>query len=417
MRSRVFPEEEAALQRAIALCELAKKELPATWVLGRSIPDNFSRGLEGLNGMMTNGAFGHGILFSPLDEEAAEDSSIEDEQPDTKKRKLDPAADALQDMCKDEPTVQVIDPDHIDHVSAAHADAVADNVDQNGMDVDASGWGAPADVPSDGGWGSNAWTADDNPSTGDGWGTTADADGGWFMAPKNELFQFLGPTTLPFTHTTGIVERSTRRIERVVRPPPAGALPPTKGTGTHSQTEVVEEELEARLGYAVLSPWVKVGNHVASDLVPPEILFDSRGAVVVPTLTKSDLMNHGIANSQRTPPEELERDGPHQPFDPTKDAVRVLLEPALLDMFEQHVGMGICATWVQIARKETPGDDVRNAAPAEWSGTKKTKKGKATETARGAPGKNGEPTQWWYMEQVAFTVTSFHTDRYYADQE
>lgn len=365
IRNYVFPEEEEGLSRALRLCDLARKELPGTWVLSRSLPDKFSKGLQELHGVMTHGKYARGI-------EVTEDDELQTEH----------QMDALRDLCKDDPTVQVINPDEFEAESTAHGDSVEGNGDSDGVGSVVSNWG-------------NAVYADGDQ---------------WFTPPKNELFEFLGPTTLPLTHTTGIVERSTRRIERVVRPAAAG-IPRSQQdkSSIPSQADAVEEELERRLGYAVLTPWVKVGNHVASDLVPPEILFNSRGAVIVPTLTKSDMMNHGVANSKRTPPEELERDGPHPPFDPTKDAVNVLLDTALLNTFEKYIGMGICATWVQIARVEEPEDRAREAAGL--------KKCEATKRPRGAPGKNGKPTPWWYVEQVGFTLTSFHTDRYYEDQE
>ena len=78
-------------------------------------------------------------------------------------------------------------------------------------------------------------------------------------------------------------------------------------------------------------------------------------------------------------------------------------------MFEQCVGMGVCATWVQIVRKETPGEGVNEAIDFQ-SKRKKLQ-------PLGAPGKNGEPTRWWYMKGVSFAATSFHTDKYIADQE
>lgn len=404
LRSRVFPEEEAALKRAIALCDLAKKELPATWTLGRALPDKLNKGFEYLNTMMTTGMYGRGLLLDPYSDGEDDDSDDDDDKAanerDAKKRKL-------EELCADEPTVQVIDPDNMDLDAAVYADALADNVDVNGAEIKPSVWGAPepsepVDASGDGGWG-NTWDG--------GWGSSAAGDtSGWTYVMKNELFAHLGPTALPFTHTTGIVERSTRKITKVIRPPTDA-----RSAQDVSQPEAIEQELERRLGQVILTPWVKIGNHVASDIVPPDVLPDSRGAVVIPLLSKSDLMNHGIRNGGRRsledPPDAANTTGPYPPFDPRTDEIRLLVDPQVLDLFEQSLGMGVCATWVQVARKETPGDDVRPEVDLS------TKKGRKAPPPRGAAGKNGEPTKFWYMEQVSFVCTSFHTDRYYANQE
>lgn len=391
IRNRVFPEEEAGFKSAIELCDLARKELPATWTLGRSLPDQLSKGFEDLNTMMTSGMYGRGLIFADEDDDSDDES--DDDQRETKKRKLD----AAEELCRDEPTVQVIDPEKMDLDATAHADAIADNVDVNGEEVKPSGWGALDSDAADA-WNDTAW------------GDVSE----WVTMNKNHLFEYFGPTTLPFTHTTGIIERSTRKIAKVMRPPPADEKK-TKNKDI-SQVDVIEQDLESRMGLVVLTPWLKVGNHVASDLVPPDILPDSRGAVVVPELTKSDLMNHGIKNGGRVSADEPPSvpdlaSSPHPPFDPKKDEIHLLVDPQHLDMLEQFVGMGVCATWVQIVRKETAGDDVNELV--DYS----TKKGRKKPQPRGAPGKNGEPTKWWYMEQVSFALTSFHTDMYYPDQD
>ena len=121
-----------------------------------------------------------------------------------------------------------------------------------------------------------------------------------------------------------------------------------------SQTEAIEKELESRLGKVVLKPWVKKGNHVASDIVPPDVLPDSRGAVVIPELTKSDLLNRGIRNGGRAsladPANEPDTTGSYPQFDPKMNEITVLVDPKELNNFELCIGMGLCVTWVQVAR-------------------------------------------------------------------
>ena len=411
IRNRVFPEEEAKLKRAAALCDLAKIELPATSKVAQALPDEVSKGFEELNGQMTPGMF---VIYEPQGD--AEDESEPDasEEPDAKKRKIESESDALEKMCEDDPTVEVIDPNAIDHDSPAVHDAIRDNVDQNGDEFEPSA--RPASPPANT-WDTGTWGIGGGDGVSTDWGSSAQAATSWGFDSKNALVEFLGPTMLPFTHTTGIVERSTRKIVQIIRPAGVPAQG-TKKTKSLTPTEGVEDELARHFGVVVLAPWVKVGNHVASDIIPPQILPDSRGSVVLPQLSRSERLNYGLVNAPPAPPPPPDgADSPHAAFDPRRDAVRVLAAPATLDTLAPHVGMGVLATWVQIARKDAPADDVQARAPA-W-GTRK-KKGGQSEGAprpRGAPGKNGAPTQWWYMESTACALTSFHTDRYYADQD
>lgn len=392
LRSNVFPEEKAGLQRALRLCEKAERELPGTGKLGKALPDSFNRGLQDLNGMMTAGMFGAGISFG--DDDSDSDES-DDEGPAAKKQRMD---EAVREFVASQPGMQVVDLSQMDLDSAAVRDAVRDNVDQNGVEVQpGSGWG---DVPDAGGWGVEVP---------EGWGDEDTRDvTGWEIDMKNDVLKDLGPTALPFTHTTGVIERSTRKIERVVRPRESAT------SIFASQAEAVEDDLETKLGYMILSPWVKIGNHVGSDIVKPCVLPDSRGPVVVPTLTSADERNHGLPKLTRAaPPPSDEYAGAGPPFDPVTDRIHVLVSPDMIEELEGHVGMGVNATWVQLARKEQPGDDVADGTDGVW----RSKKKRDREPRRGAPGKYGAPTQWWYMEQVGFTLTSFHTDMYYADQE
>ncbi|EKM60003.1 uncharacterized protein PHACADRAFT_206218 [Phanerochaete carnosa HHB-10118-sp] len=415
IRNRVFPEEEAALKRAAALCDRAKEELPATWTVAQTLPDRVSAGFEELNGNVTPGMFGGGILHEAADaedEDAANDESESDvgasKEPDAKKRKLESQSEALDKMREDDPTVEAIDPNAIDHDSAAVRDAIRDNVDQNGGEAE---FELKPDEQPPNSWHNFTWDQSqsaNNDTVMGSWGTAAPLDSVWIIEQKNALIELLGPTALPSTHTTGVIERSTRKIAKIIRPVPAPAKNAKKQKGL-TPAEAVEAELAQRLGVVVFTPWVKVGNHVASDITPPQILPDSRGKVVLPTLTKSDLLNHGLRNPPPPPPPPNDEGSLNSPFDPRSDAVHVLVDPETLDKLEPFVGMGVLATFVQIARKVEPGDDMKER-PQSWDSKKKSKQ-------RGAPGKNGEPTRWWYMESVMLSLTSFHTDRYYADQD
>ena len=88
---------------------------------------------------MTAGMYGRGIIIDPHSDDSENENEPADDERDAKKRKLEEAAE----LCKDEPTVQVVDPDKMNLDAAAHADALADNVDVNGAEVRPFRWGAP----------------------------------------------------------------------------------------------------------------------------------------------------------------------------------------------------------------------------------------------------------------------------------
>lgn len=271
-------------------------------------------------------------------------------------------------------------------------DAVADNVDINGIEVvPTSGWGNISELNTDVNNDINNWG-----DSGGGWGETIggwdasdvngpDAADDWLPTYQKSLTDLLGPTVFPLTHTTGVMERSTRRILKVVEAPQKGVA--SKKKKTRSPAGAVEEELESRTGYVVFGPWKKVGNDTRSDITPPIVLPDSRG----PTT---------LDDPETSPPPKPDA----HIHDPEKDEITVLVEPKTAGKLKDAVGMGILASWIQIARIDTE-------ATGEWAGFKKGGEKK------GAVGVNGQTTKWWYMEQVMATFVSFHTDRYYPDQD
>ncbi|GJE87414.1 hypothetical protein PsYK624_034970 [Phanerochaete sordida] len=378
IRSRVFPEEEAALKRAAALCDRAGVELEATWTLSGCLPDKISNGFEQLNGELGNR---YSFYYqqpddaeaNPESESAADTSEQQDEQT------VQPATEPRTH--ETEPTVQVIDPDTVDHDAAAMRDAVNDNVDVNGEEPT-----QPFDMG----------PQESNPVD----------DAAWGPPKTRHLFEVLGPTALPYTHTTGIVEYSVRKIEEIIYPPPASAQKAKKKSMTPA--EAVEQELTRRLAVVVFTPWVKIGNHLGSDVPPPQLLPDSRGKAVVPVLSRGEARIWAVVNSP-LPPAPNDADSPYAAFDPRRDALRVLVHPETAARLAPHVGMGVLAPWVQIARKTQPGHDTRER-PQVWQGRR-------TQDNRGAPGQNGEPTPYWYMESVMLTLTSFHADKYFPGQD
>ncbi|CAL1700064.1 unnamed protein product [Somion occarium] len=369
LRSNALPEYEKGLRRAVEVVKLAQKELPLTFVVGETLPDPFSLGCEKLFGGMTGGMFTWG------EDETAEDKDTKKDKPDEEeaKRSQQELADFVASNAK--ASVQIIDPNDPSFGlgQKLQQEAVADNVDINGVETaPTSGWGIPSS-----GWGggwNDAPTGNSGPPPGDwgsagGWGAPEPDDNnaakGWFPERQSSLIDLLGPTVFPFTHTTGIIERSTRRILKVVRPPPPHPIAKKKSKGK-STAELVEEELENRLGYIVLGPWKKIGNDVRSDVTAPSILPDSRG----PT-THDESVASTEASSTHI-------------HNPEKDEIIILIDPKTVETVQPAIGLGLLATWVQIKK--------------------------------GGPGVNGEPTKWWYMEQLMASIPSYHTDRHYENQ-
>jgi hypothetical protein len=77
-----------------------------------------------------------------------------------------------------------------------------------------------------------------------------------------------------------------------------------------------------------------------------------------------------------------------KPHDPFKDDITIFVEPKALEAL--GVGLGIGATWVQIAREQDF---------AEGAQKKKKKKSKSKKI----------PQRYWYAEDVLIVLPSFHT--------
>ncbi|KAF9447431.1 hypothetical protein P691DRAFT_671544 [Macrolepiota fuliginosa MF-IS2] len=211
---------------------------------------------------------------------------------------------------------------------------------------------------------------------GDNADANADNDGNWNAYKPASLISLLGPTALPITHTTGIVESSMRRIKAVHPPAPdTSKLPVAKDVSA----EAVEGILSRTFGVVVLEPWVNWNKGEEPHLAMPKILESSRGAVK----TESGETDPGAAGDGTT--DTIVAPGALPPFDPHKDGINVLVDPAHLDLLS--VGMGCFSTWVQMARVE----DLQPQDP------KKKKK------------KNAKMERFWYVEELLRVVPSYYT--------
>jgi len=362
IRCRVFPEPEyeRPIKRALEIVELARVELPNSWKMGGALPDAFSDGCKGLWGSMQ--------LMWLLPEDAPPVGSNE---PETKRQKLDRSENHEQ-QSPEKPCVAEVDADADVTAAKTNTTSVEGGWGTAAGEEDAEGWGdtqkpwgdksAPAST--EGGEGS---THELNPPIWD--ASTVEIQPTWNLQPPT-LLPVLGPTTLPLTHTTGVVEQSTRRIVRIEPPRQPRVL-----AQNAPAAEAVEEDLACRFALVILAPWERLDKHTyesGTDVLPPTILSTSRGPVV--------LEEEGEGGDGKSVPEA------HRPW---KDEVAVLVDPTLTDIM--LVGMGVGAIWVEIVRDKE----------AEEGSTGASKKGKGKKEVR----------KYWYMEQLVHQLPSFYIDK------
>ncbi|TBU22294.1 hypothetical protein BD311DRAFT_154038 [Dichomitus squalens] len=374
-RNRVFPEIERQLRKAIDVTELAQKELPHAIFMNKLIPDDFGTGCREIFGAMN----GYNIW---ADNSASEGDEAE-EQRATKKQKTDDGdADNAQTTAAVEETAETTETVAKGDDPAEDPELLAAKKAEEVMDADADGAGS---------WGNAATTnwGDEEEF----WGKSNTAED-WDAGPKvNAIHKFLGPTTLPLTHTTGVVERSTRRIKSKATPPAPPTRPqPKKNKGKAAaepaplhDPEAVERELDAKLAKLTLSAWPVYAVNPNADVQKPRILPDSRGAAVL-----DDFEGAEVAP------------GPGTLHNPFKDDIVVYVDPDIAD--NMWVGMSIEGVFVQLARVDpsVPIEVSLERFNNPWGYNKKV--------ADGAPGVPVAPTRIWYMEEVRAVLPSYHTE-------
>jgi len=196
-----------------------------------------------------------------------------------------------------------------------------------------------------------------------------EAENDWDFFQPLSFFPFLGPTALPLTHTTGIIESSVRRIKTVI-PPSTNIIKSPITIGPSA--DAVEGTLKRTFGIIVFEPWVDWNKGEESHLSMPRILDSSRGLVKVESAEDKKFTSASVPSAL-------------PPFDPYKDHISVIIDPAYIDLFS--VGMGCLCTWVQLARIE----DLEPQDP-----NKKKKKNMKTE-------------RLWYVEEALRVIPSYYT--------
>lgn len=355
---------------------MGAKELPLTAKIGRALPDELSTGLIDLFGRKTGGALSlEGATLEGWGDCAAKT----EEEPQTKRQKLDGGEDQVNNEALGNSedfeaelkaaNVEVIEPHHLPGIAKEILD---DNV---GMDVDleveGDGWGEADSAWGSGGWGdANEANIADNAN----WADDAGTLGTWGGPQTSDLMKHMGPTTLPLTHTTGIVEQSTRRIKSIILP---ASDPPhfTPSGGDEEDPDGVEDELEKRFAKVVLEPWI---GEEGSEIRKPVIRTTSKGEVA-----PGSLMEDGskVEGSDEAPNPRL--------HSPSHTNITLLVNLGSAELLE--VGMGLHATWIQLVRQEEK----------KSGDAKKKKKSKSKKAA---------PKGYWYMEELLVTFVSFYTE-------
>ena len=211
---------------------------------------------------------------------------------------------------------------------------------------------------------------------------------------NNPLHRWFGPTALPMTHTTGIVELSTRRIKSIL-PPAVGHVGTKLSDGIAEagtvypavlSPDAVEQELDAKLAKIVFTPW-PIAPCVTpwGDYQDPRILQESRGPVV-------SAYSNGVGLIEL----------PHRAHDPLADDIVVYVNPDLVNYL--RLGIGIRAVWVQLARvdvEEPVVVDIEHEFKTHWLWRK---------TGPGGPGVPIALTNIWYMASVSALLPTYHTD-------
>ncbi|ESK94087.1 hypothetical protein Moror_12832 [Moniliophthora roreri MCA 2997] len=358
IRNQVLPgkSESAALTKALNIVDIALVELPLTSMLARKLPDDFNGALK--------------EVFKVKKEADLWSTSPSAGEDDTNKTQLldELVQEGKLEIFGDQPVANG-----------------ASSADTNGTGE--SGWAS-------GGWGdsdsnSNTWGSGDttNPWNTNNGSSTPDLSLEWHIPDPPTLFPFLGPTTLPMTHQTGIVEWSVKKVMKVTPPvAPGGPIRKSKALSEgdiYGDAEAIESELVRKLARVELVSWLGWEDDTMDpEGVVPRIIERSTGAVVIQdkVVFEGDAKARvGVdATSVYNPSSGLAA------YQPVSDTITILVEPHVVEHL--RIGMGLGGTWVQLLRR---GDLVEDGVPVL---KKKAKSG----------------DRFWYMDDMMVTLTSYH---------
>ncbi|KAG2013103.1 hypothetical protein CC2G_010042 [Coprinopsis cinerea AmutBmut pab1-1] len=354
IRSRVFPESETGFRLALDVANQAFIELPLAFDLGADLsPEPFGKACQAVWGRKAEGY-----------------------------RSVEHDAEFLASLEEPSKITEVVEgaPEGEQQDGAPEAPQLLDTTSEGWVP---SPWGATDETSGNeasGGWGSGGWGA---PESGGGWGETGGEDGAlnsWMTVEEDSSPKVVLPDAIGQTHTTGIVERSLRRIKNLL-PIPANLPPPAEPVdGAVPDAADIEATLERAYPKVVLTPWLNWDGGEMPVYSSPTILDTSNGPVVEPPFTARDASEE----APKLAPGEVKK------HDPGNDDITIFVEPSIFEKLQNAKGMAIAGTWVQIVRK--PKETSDEPPPA------KKKKGKKKSAAN-----------IWYLDDLGGIFPSFWT--------
>ncbi|KAJ3917669.1 hypothetical protein F5877DRAFT_44197 [Lentinula edodes] len=385
----------ASFNQALAIVEIAQTELPLTSQISRCLPwhDMFSGGCEelfkvdNLNVHVPTWAnqSNHNLALDVVDGQIDINS--------TAAATIASTPDSEEQEAEDDIVTPTIEHD-LNERSVQDQDTLeiaTDDVRKWDVGFDKGDTGASA------GWGvidsaDISWGEDDLDT--------------WEIPPPTTLLPILGPTALPLTHTSGVIEWSMRRIRSIVHPDAAAAATTQVSvisTSDGPSAEAVEVSLHACLSKVVMEPWIDWETQDEDgDTASPQIKANSRGLVVVYDEGQgvlyendSDIRSNAFAvnddgNTAQSPP---------VPHDPLKHSIVLLIEPENAQLL--RVGMGLGATWIQIARQS----DLRSELEVKDMETTGVVKA-PSEACLDESNVVGE--RFWYLSNLLVVLPSYH---------
>lgn len=331
-----------AYQKSLAIVERAIEELPYTFKMSKVFPDQWGEGCAAVWGSISKGLFGQleqpvtWTTWSPPSEndDGTKGCGVDDDVDPRGLAKLVQAEYAVGERRI------------VEHENPAHEEATIEEVNNDeptsmledelkeSRDFDKS---HQEPLEDNDGWG----LADAQEDLARIWGTPPGSDDGWGELTIPSLFPIAGPTTIPLQFIPIRAENSTRILVDIRQP------------DTNSPTI-----LASRLATLVLQPWPTPDDDPDSLVRSPEVIAFG---------DNDDRVTEARRSARK--------------YDPSKDAINVLVNPDIIS--ECKVGMGIGASWVQVRRIEDEG--------------------------RAKPPKRSKSDEWWYIEHLHFIVPSFWT--------
>ncbi|KAH7911021.1 hypothetical protein BJ138DRAFT_37240 [Hygrophoropsis aurantiaca] len=388
LRNNIFldsPEHTASLQRALAIAELAKTELPLTANIGQLLPDTFGTACKECWGIQGSLSVQIPVTVPNHDSlDARNDSEGDAGTSENTPVNADDASKVFEEELKAEGNAEIIPSDVVlDSITAKQV--LADNVDEDtpisthaahaiteDTSTSAASWNHPGDP----------WMAALSPEE----HTTSS----WTDVAVHTLINLMGPTALPLTHLPGISEYSTRRVKQIIPPRAIDNMPSSPGrvipSFSMSQTHMIEEDLQDHFACVILEPWIRSVDEAGVDIVEP--VLTSTGPVVEPSLVEGHpTLTQTNGHAQITDAHRVVDAGGRCIFDAYTHDVTLLVDPVLVEYLSP--GMGLCGTWVQIARMYGQGqcdkDEGQGASEALEHG-------------------------YWYMEALISIYPSFYTE-------